>query len=964
MRSQKWFSRIALLALSAILTFFIELICIPTLFPAVNAQVVENADHIYQNSLSPNYLAENQQNPQLLLEEGKKLYDTENFLAAISVLKQAEKIFQSQGNQIEQAIALSNLSLSYKQIAEYQQALNYINQSHNLLENQLILDSSEEKLKVFAQILDIQANLQLTLGKPLIALENWQQATTIYEKVNLSDEKIRSLINQNFALQALGRYYQASKILEDLLSELEKQEAYNIKATVLRSSGEVHLHLGEIEVSLEFLEDSYKIAEKIKSTPQMAATLLSRGNAKRIKGSRLKLQLNNTTNFEKTSPLRYVSQPISPEVEKLYQQAIQDYQKAIAISTSPNIQIKAQLNLLNILIELEEFSKARNLYSQLQLKINNLPISRTSINARINFAQSLSSFQQINPENAPQWGDIGKILATAIKQAETLGNKRLQSYGMGVLGNLYLNKQKLTDAEEITKKAVDLALKVEARDIAYLWQWQLGYILKLEKNIPKAIDCYSLAVNNLNELRGELLILNPDQKFSFRDNIEPLYRQLVDLLLQPANAGNVSQIHFRNKEIEKNQLNPTKVKGNQIIPRKITYRTVVKSKIDQIKIKKVRNIIEALQLREIENYFQEACFQAKPEIIDTVIDKTDTKAAAIYPIILQDRLEVILKLPNQDGFNRYTTFIKASEVENTLEKLQASLRQPDTINQSKELSAKIYSWLIQPLEKDLKNKNIETLVFVLDGTLRNIPMAVLYDNKSPGGKAQYLIEKYAIVLTPGLQMLDPKPLQEEELHVLLAGVSEKRSFEDKKFTALRNVKFELQAIQSKIPKSKKLLNKSFTDDNLEQQIDSAKYTIVHIATHGNFSSNSEETYILTWDKLLKVEDFDKLFQVNKNLDSQAIQLLVLSACQTASGDKRAALGLSGIAVRAGARSTLATLWSVEDKSTGQLVTQFYQELEKNKLNKAKALQQAQIALLKRNELPKVWAPYVLVGNWL
>ena len=436
-------------------------------------------------------------------------------------------------------------------------------------------------------------------------------------------------------------------------------------------------------------------------------------------------------------------------------------------------------------------------------------------------------------------------------------------------------------------------------------------------------------MNNLNDLRGDLLALNSDIQFSFRDNVEPVYRQLVNLLLQSSNSQNISN----NKNLNNTNL------------------------------KKARDVIEALQLREIENYFQEICLQAKPEIVDTVVDETDTTAAVIYPIILQDRLEIILKLPNQNKFNHYTTYIKAVELEKTVEKLQYSLRQPEQVNQVKNISEKIYSWLIQPLEADLQKNKIETLVFVLDGNLRNIPMAVLYDSKAQA-QQKYLIEKYAIVLTPGLQMLKPKSLQTAKLNILMAGVSEKRLINNQQFNPLSNVEIELDAIKSQIPNSKKLLNQSFTDTNLEKQVDSAKYNVVHIATHGNFSSNLEEAYILTWNKLLKIEDFDKLFQINTNIDSQAIELLVLSACETANGDKRATLGLSGIAIRAGARSTLASLWAVEDESTAQLASQFYQELQNNQLNKAKALQQAQIKLLNNNKPPLVWAPYVLVGNWL
>jgi CHAT domain-containing protein len=914
MRSKRWLSKIILLALAAILTFVGELILVPILLPKADAQDNYNHAQIPQNS----------PNPQSLLEKGKQLYDVEKFSEAISVLEQAAQILANQGNQIKQAVALSNISLAYKQIGEYQQALSYITQSRNLLETQPNLRAAKERLKIFAQVLDIQANLQLTLGKSLPALDNWKQATAIYEQVNLSDEKIRSLINQNLALQALGRYHQSRKILEQVLPDIEKQPASVIKVTLLRSLGDIQLYLGEIDASLKTLQQSYEIAQEIKSNPQIAATLLSFGNAKRAKGNQVQSRLQNTANLDTTTPLLYVTKPISPEVRKLYQQAVQLYEQTVAISTSPVIKFKAQLNLFSVLIELQEFSNAGTLYSQLQSAIKQLPLSQTSSHARINLAKYLLFLKQVSPTHAPQWEDIAQILATAIKQAQILEDGRSQAYGMGILASVYLQTQNLTDAQQLTEKALNLALGIETKDIAYLWQWQLGYIFKLQNNIAEAIDYYSQAVNNLNNLRSDLLILNPDLQFSFRDDVEPVYRQFVDLLLQPSSSQNISQTN----------------------------------------LKQARDVIEALQLGEIENYFQEACLQAKPEIVDTVVDKTDTTAAVIYPMILQNRLEIILKLPNQNRFNHYTTFIAANEVEKTLEKLQDSLRQPEQINQVKKISGEVYSWLIEPLEVDLQENQVETLVFVLDGTLRNIPMAVLYDNKSPEKEQKYLIEKYAIVLTPGLQMLTPKPLQQQKLNVLIAGVSEKRFVENQKFNALPNVQIEIEKIQSQIQNSKKLLNQSFTDTNLQKQINDARYTIVHIATHGNFSSNLEETYILTWNKLLRVKDFDKLFQINTNTDSQAIQLLVLSACETASGDKRATLGLSGIAVRAGARSTLATLWAVEDKSTAELMVQFYRELQKNKLNKAKALQQAQINLLRNRDLPLIWASYVLVGNWL
>ncbi|MEO0837871.1 MAG: CHAT domain-containing protein [Cyanobacteria bacterium J06643_5] len=921
MQYKRWISKIFLFILAATITLVWGLMSNPISYKAVYAF------RISQNNL----------NPQGLLQEAKILYDEGNFTKSIAILEQAAQIFESQNNPVKQSIALSNISNAYKQIGDYLKALNYITKSRELLENYSNIADKKELLKIFARVLDIQANLQLTLGKPSLALENWKAATAIYKKENFNNAKIRSLINQNIALQALGRYQLAFKILEQVLTELNQEPASVLKVIALRNFGDVQLYIGKIDTSLKTLQKSYEIAQEIRdnsqNNSQMAQTLLSLGNALRASSNRLRSPLQSARIFKKTTPLVYVSKLISPEAIKLYQQAAQTYDNASAKSTSPEIAIKAKLNKLGVLIELKEFSQADKLSSELQSAINKLPISKTSIEARINLAQNLLFLKQVSAENTSKWQNIAQILASSIKQAEILSDKRLQAYGMGILGSVYLQTENFTDARKLTKKAVELAVLIEAKDIAYLWQWQLGYIFKVEENITQAIDYYSQAVNNLNDLRGDLLVLNPDIQFSFRDNVEPVYRQLVDLLLLPSNSQNIS-----NKELSINN------KNNK-------------------NLKKARDVIEALQLREIENYFQEVCLQAKPEIIDTIVDKTDNTAAVIYPIILQDRLEIILKLPNQNKFNHYTTYIKASKLEKTLEKLQYSLRQPEQINRVKNISGEIYSWLIQPLEVDLQTNQIETLVFVLDGNLRNIPMAVLYDNKAQE-KPKYLIEKYAIVLTPGLQMLEPKSLQATKLNILMAGVSEKRLINNKEFNPLNNVEVELDVIKSQIPNSKKLLNQSFTDINLEKQVDSAKYTVVHIATHGNFSSNLEETYILTWNKLLKVEDFDRLFQINTNVDARTIELLVLSACETANGDKRAALGLSGIAVRAGARSTLASLWAVEDESTAQLIGQFYQELQNNKLSKAKALQQAQIKLLNNNESPLIWAPYVLIGNWL
>lgn len=163
-----------------------------------------------------------------------------------------------------------------------------------------------------------------------------------------------------------------------------------------------------------------------------------------------------------------------------------------------------------------------------------------------------------------------------------------------------------------------------------------------------------------------------------------------------------------------------------------------------------------------------------------------------------------------------------------------------------------------------------------------------------------------------------------------------------------------------------LLNEDFTNLSLQEQLNLLPFPVVHIATHGQFSSQSENTFILSWGGKINVKELDSLLRQKEEELSSPIELLVFSACETADGDDRAALGLAGVAVRAGARSTLGTLWRVRDESTAQLMVRFYQELAGDfGISKAEALRRAQLTLLQedRYRLPYYWAPYVLVGNW-
>lgn len=809
---------------------------------------------------------------QSLLEQGSKFYEAERFAEAATFWQQGISAFKTNGDELKQAIALGNLSLAYQQLGQWSEAETAIAQSLNLLQT---AKDTKDSSQILAQVLDIKGRLQLAQSKAEDALDTWRVSLDIYTKIGDERAVLQNRINQAQALQTLGFYRQAEKTLRESTQILQSQPNSPVKIAALHSLGNVVQVTGDLETSRQILQQSLEGASSLQDQEAIADILLSLGNTARV--------------------------------QQDTQTAIKFYQQTINTTTSPTTRIQAQANQLRLLLKTEQLSAFQTLSSQIKTQLKDLPVSRTAISARINFAQSLMQFRKQTAADTPSSLDIAQLLATAIEQAKSLQDKRTQSYALGVLGKVYEQTQQLSDAQNLTQQALLIAQDIDAKDIGYQWQWQLGRLLKTKGDTKGAVAAYTEAVNNLQALRSDLVAVNSAVKFSFREEVEPVYRELVDLLLQS--------------------------QGNQVSSENLA---------------KASNTIELLQIAELENFFRNNCLNA--QILNP---KKDPKAAIIYPFILPDRLEVILQLPQQRWLH-YSTPVVKEEVETTLKQLQENLPKPHTLRQVQSLSQKVYKWLIQPAEAALAESNTPTLVFVLDGWLRNIPMAALYDGK------QYLVEKFNIALTPSLQLIEPKTSQ-KEFKTIAAGLSEASSG----FSALPNVKLELEQIRSQVPSSI-LLNQEFTSKALQNRINSLSFPIVHLATHGQFSSKAEETFIVAWDERIYVKKLNELVRSLEQNRPEAIDLLILSACQTAAGDEQAALGIAGVAFQAGARSTIASLWNLDDESTAVLMSQFYQELGNKNLTKAEVLRHAQLALLQnpKYKRPRFWAPYVLLGNWL
>jgi CHAT domain-containing protein len=334
------------------------------------------------------------------------------------------------------------------------------------------------------------------------------------------------------------------------------------------------------------------------------------------------------------------------------------------------------------------------------------------------------------------------------------------------------------------------------------------------------------------------------------------------------------------------------------------------------------------------------------------VENLDPHAAVLYLIPLATRTEVLVSLTS--GIHRFTANVGADALTAEVREFR-HLLETRTSNEYLVEARQLYDWLIRPAYGLLTANHINTLVFVPDGALQTIPLAALQDGN------RFLIEEYAVAVSPALSLMEPHAIQRDNVRLLLGGLSDSVQG----FPALNFVPAELQNIEPVYP-SESMLNGAFVMPALREKLTQEQFTIVHIASHGQFNSDAHKTFVLTYDGKLTLNNLESLIRPSQ-YRGRPVELLVLSACQTASGDDRAALGLAGVAVKAGARSALASLWSVNDQSTSALISDFYHQLKDSpSISKAQALQAAQIQMLgdRRYRHPCYWAPYLIIGNWL
>lgn len=847
--------------------------------------------------------------PIQLVQQGVNKYQNQEYQAAITLWHRALSSYQTTADNPNAVIILENLARAYQQIGQTEQAIAF-----------------------------------------------WSQVSDLYQQVGNRRQLGRSLTEQAQAYSRSGQHRQAIAILcgtgedgetwgwgdkeketgkvnqpcqtESAIALARAQQDKLGEAAALGSLGEAYRLRGDYQLAVNYAKKSWAIAKKLDNPQLTMSALNSLGNTY---SSLARVSYRRAESAERRGETFGANSLMAVETKTAQQndrQALDYFKQNLDLAKVQNnslAQVRSIISSLPIYYRLQQYDRAANQKQEALNLIPILPRQQTTVYATIDLAKLLQP-EKITFNTCLEPDDLHqarKLLQSAVKLATQLQDNRAASFAWGELGHTYECEGNYQQALKLTQKA-RLAAERE-KDSLYLWEWQTGRILLAQGNKAQSITAYETAIATLESIRDNLLTANRDIQFDFRDTVEPIYRELVRQKL--GIAENTVIIAAEQPKLAKN-------------------------------IASVLNTVDSLRLAELQNYFGNDCAIADVVTAEKVeLLQPDNHTAYFSSIFLKDRVAIIVNFPNRktklvwhDSPGKEAINQQINQYRRGLEAFYDDF--------DPQLGQNIYNWLIKPFAEDLKQEQIDTLLFIQDGLLRSIPMAALHDGK------QFLIEKYAIATTPSLNLINRNKLNQKQLKALALGLTQEFTIDGRTFNPLPNVAQEIEQVKNIFLESKGLLNAEFTHDRLQQELAKTSYPIVHIATHGQFSAEPEDTFLIMGDgKKLTITELDRLIRTTAK-DNKPVDLISLTACQTAVGDERAALGLAGVAIQAGASSALASLWYISDEVTPKVVREFYTSLQQENTSKAKALQQAQKSLIARGEHPAFWSPFIIIGDWL
>jgi len=843
-------------------------------------------------------------------------------------------------------------------------------------------------------ILNLIGEVYNNLGQYPKALEFYQQALALCREISYRQGEGLSLNNIGSVYRDLGQYRKALEFYQQALAIRREVSHKKGEGVTLNNIGVVYFYWGQYAKALEFFQQALVIRREVSDKNGEARTLNNIG-----------LVYNNLGQYSK---------------------ALEFYQQDLALCREINYRKGEGTSLHNIgavYRELEQHPKALEFYQQ-ALAI------RREISDRAGEGDTINSIGVLH-DNLKQYPKALEFYQQALAIRREIGDRAGEGVTLNNIAEGYRSLKQHSKALEFYQQSLAIVREIGNRENEGTSLSNIGYLLDQQNQPELAIVFYKQSVNVREGIRQNLRTLPKEQQQSYTKTVAGTYRQLADLLLKQDRILEAQQVLDLLKVQELSDYlrnvrgNQQTQQGTDYLPPEQQLLTQYNAKLTQVvqlgkeleQLQKIpensrtsvqetrRRQLEAEQ-RKIKAEFLD--FIRTPEVVALVQQLSRTTggenlnpksltqlqeglkqlkqdAVLLYPLILDDRLELVLVTPYAPPIRRPVP-VKREELNRVIADFRSALSNPSS--NAKEPAQKLYNWLIQPIEATLKEANAKTIIYAPDGQLRYIPLSALYDGN------QWLVQKYRVNNITALSLTNFN--REPQALKILAGALTQaatvkvgdRTFN---FDSLPAAGKEVENLAVTVPGTTKLLGRDFSQNETLDRM--SGYSILHLATHAAFVTGKPEDSFIVFGNNDRATFSDVEKWTLTNLD-----LVVLSACETGLGGKlgngEEILGFGYLMQEAGARASIASLWSVDDGGTQALMNAFYGVLDNGKLTKAEALRQAQIALITgndkalgeqrgsliavqkviRDELapevanrlshPYYWAPFILIGNGL
>ena len=833
---------------------------------------------------------------------------------SLTLTRQSAIAYQQLGNLLGEASAL-NLEANILTISlEYTKGLQL-----NLKALELVRKAGDRTRE--AEQLNAVAQSYRNITEFPRAIEVYRQAEKIYQEIgdrsgeglnlkNIADVRLE----QGQTREALVVYEQAKDIYQTLTSITNpKPSDRNTLASILVGQGSLYTSFSQYPKALNTLQEARVIYQSLGDVTGEGVALMYTGL--------VYIQLGEPEKALEILKKLPKSLTGLPQIQKMEQSLIALFNTNPSSKDSQS-QLKTTLSLLEFFKQSGNRAYEASILSQLG-----------SIYSELNqSSQAIASHQQ------------------ALDIYRAIGDRAGIGSALYSLGLAYSLSKQNDKAFQTFQTSIPYAREVGDRNRESKLVGNLGLLIR--RQYPElAIAFYKQSVNLTESIRQELRVLAIDQQKSYQQTVADNYRVLADLLLQKGRVMEALQVLDLLK-VQELQDYLQNVKGNErtsqgiyIFPEEsLQVKTISTQSSTSSQTLIDGNQKIAQQLRQI----SEKDLNRVPEYLQ----KLPQGHVLLYPLILSDRLELILFIPNKPPIHRSVS-IKEADITQLVIDFKAGLRDSSSLDVL-EPATKLYNLLIKPIEAELGNTN--TILYAPDGLLRYVPISALYDGK------QWLVEKYRINNLIAYSLSDFTPKPQNPLRIFAGAFGGAQNITKFGQIGLPATVTEVQFISEALPNTTKLVANDFSRKATESQMQNKN--IVHLATHAEFNTGKPENSFLIFGNGDKI-----LLNEMKDLPMSNIDLIVLSGCQTGVGQLGNGIEILGFGYqvqRAGAKAAIASLWQVSDEGTQALMQAFYNDVREGDRSKSESLRQAQIATIRSKNFshPYYWSAFILISSGL